>query len=90
MIELPSAGQAPAAARGDGTSIAQDIGIRVDGLTRAFGSILALDHLSFEVPSGTVFGFLGPERSGQDDNDPAAIGLARLRVALPPPTSSST
>jgi len=34
------------------------------GLSRRFGSVVALDGLTFSVPPGQVFGFLGTERGG--------------------------
>ncbi|AGK95291.1 ABC transporter ATP-binding protein [Clostridium pasteurianum] len=39
--------------------------IEIDNLTKKFGSILAVDHISFNVPKGKIFGFLGPNGSGK-------------------------
>ena len=39
--------------------------IRVDELTRDFGTLRAVDHLSLEVPAGVVYGFLGPNGAGK-------------------------
>lgn len=39
--------------------------IEVDGLTRKFGDFTAVDHISFEVDKGTIFGFLGPNGAGK-------------------------
>jgi ABC-2 type transport system ATP-binding protein len=39
--------------------------IRVQALTKSYNSILALDHLSLEVPDGAVFGLLGPNGAGK-------------------------
>jgi len=39
--------------------------IVVDGLTKRFGQLAALDHVSFEVEAGTVFGLLGPNGAGK-------------------------
>jgi ABC-type multidrug transport system ATPase subunit len=33
--------------------------LELDGLRRKYGSVTALDDLSFAVPAGQVFGFLG-------------------------------
>jgi len=39
--------------------------IKADGLTKAFGSHIAVDHLSFAVEEGEVFGLLGPNGAGK-------------------------
>ncbi len=39
--------------------------IVTEGLTRRFGSLTAVDHLSFEVGEGEVFGLLGPNGAGK-------------------------
>ena len=39
--------------------------IEVDGLTKRFGSVTAVECLSFEVNQGEVFGILGPNGAGK-------------------------
>jgi len=39
--------------------------IEVEGLTRRFGQLVAVDHIDFVVPQGEVFGFLGPNGAGK-------------------------
>ena len=41
------------------------VAIEVRGLTRTYGELLAVDHLSFEVQQGEIFGFLGPNGAGK-------------------------
>ncbi|MGH2515801.1 MAG: ATP-binding cassette domain-containing protein [Ktedonobacterales bacterium] len=39
--------------------------IETSQLTRAFGSLVAVDDLTLAIPEGTVFGFLGPNGAGK-------------------------
>ncbi|NLE46612.1 MAG: ATP-binding cassette domain-containing protein [Chloroflexi bacterium] len=39
--------------------------IRVDNLVKRYGDFLAVDHLSFEVHRGEIFGLLGPNGAGK-------------------------
>lgn len=39
--------------------------IEVTDLTRRFGSFVAVDHVSFQVGQGEMFGFLGPNGAGK-------------------------
>ncbi len=39
--------------------------IEVKGLTKDFGPIRAVDHVSFSVPHGQIIGFLGPNGAGK-------------------------
>ncbi|HEY2124879.1 MAG TPA: ABC transporter ATP-binding protein [Chthoniobacterales bacterium] len=39
--------------------------IECEGLTRRFGAFTAVDHVSFSVAKGSIFGFLGPNGSGK-------------------------
>src|SRR5215468_630254 len=50
--------------------------ISVDRLTKRYGSVLAVDDLSFEVGPGRVTGFLGPNGSGKTTTLRMLLGLA--------------
>ncbi|HOY69038.1 MAG TPA: ABC transporter ATP-binding protein [Candidatus Ozemobacteraceae bacterium] len=39
--------------------------IRLDGLTKRFGAVSALDGLSFSVQEGEIFGLVGPDGAGK-------------------------
>lgn len=39
--------------------------IEVKGITKAFGTLVAVDHINFQVEKGEFFGFLGPNGAGK-------------------------
>ncbi|MGA7671926.1 MAG: ABC transporter ATP-binding protein [Nitrolancea sp.] len=39
--------------------------IEADNVTRRFGNVLAVDHVSLSIPRGIIFGLLGPSGSGK-------------------------
>jgi ABC-2 type transport system ATP-binding protein len=49
--------------------------IKVEGLTRAYGSFIAVDNISFECRPGTVTGFLGPNGAGKTTTMRVMVGL---------------
>jgi len=52
--------------------------LQLEGLRRRFGSLTALDDLTFSVPSGQVVGFLGPNGAGKTTTMRAVFGLTDL------------
>jgi ABC-2 type transport system ATP-binding protein len=52
--------------------------LELDGLSRRFGTVTALDELSFTVPAGQVVGFLGPNGAGKTTAMRAIFGLTDL------------
>ncbi len=56
--------------------------IAVEGVTKRFGPILAVDELSFEIGGGTVLGLLGPNGAGKTTT-------LRMLVGLVEPTSGT-
>ena len=51
------------------------IAIRTQQLTRTFGAVRAVDGLTMEVPTGIMFGFLGPNGSGKTTTIRLLLGL---------------
>ena len=49
--------------------------IETNGLSKDFGSILAVDNLSLSVPKGSVFGLLGPNGAGKTTIIGILLGL---------------
>ncbi len=49
----------------------------VRDLTKRFGDFTAVDHISFEVRTGEIFGFLGPNGSGKTTTIRMLLGLLR-------------
>ena len=58
------------------TSQASEFAIRTEGLTKRFGSQVAVNGVDLRVPSGAVFGFLGPNGSGKTTTIRLLLGLA--------------
>ena len=56
--------------------------IEAHELTKCFGDFCAVDHVSFAVPEGELFGLLGPNGAGKTT-------LIRMLTTLTPPTSGS-
>jgi len=54
--------------------------IEVENVTKRFGPLLAVDHISFSVPRGEVVGFLGPNGAGKSTT-------MRILAGFFPPTS---
>jgi ABC-2 type transport system ATP-binding protein len=53
--------------------------IETNGLSKDFGSILAVDNLSLSVPKGSVFGLLGPNGAGKTTIIGILLGLITPR-----------
>ena len=51
--------------------------IQTDGLTKRYGSVVAVDGLSMEVRRGRVYGLLGPNGSGKTTTMGMLLGLLR-------------
>jgi ABC-2 type transport system ATP-binding protein len=56
--------------------------IALDNLTKVYGKQTALDHVTFEIPEGEIFGFVGPNGAGKTTT-------LRILAALLEPTSGT-
>ena len=51
--------------------------IRAEGLRKRFGSVIAVDHVSFTAPDGAVTGLLGPNGAGKTTSLRMVYGLMK-------------
>jgi len=49
--------------------------VETDGLTKRFGSLVAVDHVGLAVKAGEIFGFLGPNGAGKTTTVRILCGL---------------
>ncbi|HEX9944682.1 MAG TPA: ABC transporter ATP-binding protein [Thermoanaerobaculia bacterium] len=60
--------------------MSRETAVQVEGLTKAFGSFVAVDGVSFAVAKEEVFGFLGPNGAGKTTT-------IKMLTGLTPPTA---
>lgn len=58
-----------------GTALDEEVVIEVKDLVRAFGDFIAVDHVSFSVCRGEIFGLLGPNGAGKTTTFRVLCGL---------------
>ena len=58
--------------------------IEVNSLSKTFGHLVAVDHISFEVEEGEIFGFLGVNGCGK------TTAMMMLATALNPSSGIAT
>jgi ABC-2 type transport system ATP-binding protein len=58
--------------------------IRADNLTKMFGHLVAVDHISFEIEEGEIFAFLGVNGAGKTST------IMMLATALNPSSGTAT
>ncbi|WP_265445059.1 ABC transporter ATP-binding protein [Flexivirga meconopsidis] len=71
----PSVAADPASAVADGGSGGAPYAVETRGLTKVFGKQRAVDGIDLRVPSGSVYGFLGPNGSGKTTTIRMLMGL---------------
>jgi ABC-2 type transport system ATP-binding protein len=57
--------------------VQRDVAIVARELTRSFGHLVAVDHLSLDVPRAEIYGFLGPNGSGKSTTIRMFCGLLK-------------
>jgi len=50
-------------------------GVEINDMVKTFGSFVAVDHVSLQVPKGEIFGFLGPNGAGKSTTIRMLCGL---------------
>jgi ABC-2 type transport system ATP-binding protein len=60
------------------------LAIECRGLTKKFGDLTAVDHISFEVKEGEIFGLLGPNGAGKTTT------VRMLTTVIPPDEGTAT
>ena len=55
--------------------------IEIQGLTKRYGSKLAVDRISFSVGKGEIVGFLGPNGAGKSTTMNIITGISVPRKA---------
>jgi len=56
--------------------------IKLVNLTRTFGELTAVDHVSLTIPEGQIFGYLGPNGAGKTTT-------VKMLTGLLPPTEGT-
>ena len=54
-----------------------ELAIKVGGLTKMYGSVLAVNELNLNVPRGSIYGFLGRNGAGKTSTIKMLLGLTR-------------
>jgi len=58
------------------TSQGPNTAVEVEHLTKRYGTVAAVDDLTFSIPAGTITGFLGPNGAGKTTTFRLLVGLA--------------
>lgn len=52
--------------------------VRIEGLTKRFGDLVALDNINLEIEEGEIYGFLGPNGAGKSTAINIICGLLKI------------
>ena len=55
--------------------MSDEYSVVVENLVKRFGDFCAVDHISFQVAKGEIFGFLGPNGAGKSTTIRMMCGL---------------
>lgn len=58
-------------------SVEAGAAVKVSGLTKYYDTLLAVDHISFDIAHGEIFGFLGPNGAGKTSTIRMLMNLIR-------------
>ncbi len=65
-----------------GSAVGLPNAVQTHALTRSYGSLVAVDHLNFACPNGSIFGLLGPNGAGKST-------LIKMITTLLPPSEGT-
>ena len=58
-----------------GDRLLSDFSVEAKDLTKYFGAFKAVDHVSLEVPTGSIYGVLGPNGAGKTTSLRMMLGI---------------
>jgi ABC-2 type transport system ATP-binding protein len=56
-------------------NLQNDLILKIEGLTKVYGSLKAVDHISFDVHAGEIVGLLGPNGAGKSTTINMILGI---------------
>ena len=74
-MEIPQPPRAPGAPRRQRSEIADSLAIKLDQVEKVFSEDTGVFDLSFDVPTGTIFGMIGPSGCGKTTTVRLMVGL---------------
>jgi len=81
--DMPVRGDSPTSAAAPSPASAAAPAIRLDGIGKHYGDVVAVDRLDLDVADGEFFSMLGPSGSGKTTTLRLIAGLVQLRIRRP-------